>query len=78
MLRRVNTAPTDMSASPSHRGGETTFRLAVACQTFGVTALSDAICDDTTRLEKSLKVNDSTIRNWMPTKKTSKPTSKIV
>ena len=72
MLRSVKTAPTDMSANPSHLGGETTFRLAVPCQAFGVIVSSGVICAATTWLEKSLNVKDSTIRSWMPIKNTIK------
>ena len=78
MLRSVKTAPTDMSANPSHLGGETTFRLAVPCQALGVIVSSGVICAATTWLEKSLNVKDSTIRSWMPIKNTIRPTSNIV
>ncbi len=63
MLRSVKTAPTDMRASPSHRGGETTFRLAVPCQALGVIESFGVICAASTLLEKSLNVKDSTIRS---------------
>lgn len=78
MLRSVKTAPTDMRASPSHRGGETTFRLAVPCQALGVIESFGVICAASTLLEKSLNVKDSTIRSWMPIKNTIRPTSNIV
>ena len=73
-LLTVSTAPADMSARPSHRGGSTTLRSGADCQAaaWGPAPIRAA----TNVLDFSLSVNDWTIRNWMPAKNKSRPASK--
>ena len=78
MLRSVRIEPTDISARPSQRGGSTTLRPADPGQAGLLPVATGAGWLTTNLLEKSLKVNDCTIRNWMPAKKTNRPMSRMV
>lgn len=77
MLRSVRIDPTDISARPSQRGGSTTLRPADPGQAGLLPVDTGAGSLTMNLLEKSLKVNDCTIRNWMPAKKTNRPMSRM-